>query len=182
MPTCAPHPSTSWSPSHRPPPRSLCGDFELTFSGGIQRSGPLGPTGEDDGPTEFTVRRTGGRGRASGDLAGALDAKYRSKDEVPEGWDAKHPAVQRVLGKGPWAWAGITPLAFLGWGALYTPWGRGTYVPVAGTDDTLIVTFIGTRHRVVVSECYAFKSTRDKDGDKVDGWVQLGNAARGCPF
>jgi hypothetical protein len=59
---------------------------------------------------------------------------------------------------------------------------RGTYVPVAGTDDTLTVTFIGTAHTVVVDECHAFKSTRDKDGEKVDGWVQLGNAARGCPW
>ena len=65
-------------------------------------------------------------GAVIGALAGAIDAKYREAGPPPDGWDEAHPAVARVLGTGPWAWAGITPLAFLGNGMLHTPWGRGT--------------------------------------------------------
>ena len=98
--------------------------------------------------------------------------------------DADHPAVKRVMGAGPWAWAGITPMAFLGGGRLHSPWGPGTYAPVAGTTDSLYVNFVGSKHRVTLDGCYKFHSVRETDGEKVDGWVQMGQQARGsgCPF
>jgi len=73
-------------------------------------------------------------------------------------------------------------MAFLGGGLLASPWGPGTYRPKAGKDDTLLVSFAGAEHRVVVHECYKFSSTRLSDGEQVDGWVQLGERAmRNCP-
>ena len=39
-------------------------------------------------------------------------------------------------------------------------------------------------NRVTLDGCYKFHSVRETDGEKVDGWVQMGQQARGsgCPF
>ena len=44
------------------------------------------------------------------------------------------------------------------------------------------VTFVGAKHRVVVDECLKFSSTRESDGSKVEGWVQVSRKAMGCPL
>ena len=144
---------------------SLCGSMQLTFDGTEH---------------EFAFGRTRRR-EFNTNGKGALDPNFHA-DRVVDDWDEEHPAVSRVLGVGPWAWAGIAPLAFLGGGKLHTPWGAGQYVPLGGTNDTLVVTFAGAVHTVVVSECYTFASTRKSDGKKVEGGVQLGQPARSCTF
>ena len=63
---------------------------------------------------------------------------------------------------------------------LRSPWGPGTYAPVAGTTDSLYVNFVGSKHRVTLDGCYKFHSVRETDGEKVDGWVQMGQQARGA--
>ena len=53
-----------------------------------------------------------------------------------------------------------------------------------GDDCSLYVNFVGSKHRVTLDGCYKFHSVRETDGEKVDGWVQMGQQARGsgCPF
>ena len=135
-------------------------------------------------PTKFTFtgRRAMGVGGSEG--AGVLGSSAAGPKGFTSDADADHPAVKRVMGAGPWAWAGITPMAFLGGGRLHSPWGPGTYAPVAGTTDSLYVNFVGSKHRVTLDGCYKFHSVRETDGEKVDGWVQMGQQARGsgCPF
>jgi len=119
-------------------------------------------------------------GRAPSTGGGALDPAF-PRPTAP--WAAatyQHSAVARVAGKGPWAWAGITTMAFLADGLLMSPWGAGTYAPVEGTEDTLTVTFVGAKHRVIVDECLKFSSVRESDGATVDGWVQVGQKAISC--
>eukprot|EP00965_Chrysotila_dentata_P209139 6185117-Pleurochrysis_carterae.AAC.1 len=115
----------------------------------------------------FTVRKRSG--------AGALDSAYVRAPV--DGWDASHPAAKALIGTGPWAWAGISPMAFLANGVLVSPWGEGSYVGVAGSEDTVRVTFVGAKHTVVYEGCHKFRSVRESDGAKVDGWVQLGQSA-----
>ena len=130
----------------------------------------------------FVGRRAMGVGGGEG--AGVLGSSAAGPKGFTSDADADHPAVKRVMGAGPWAWAGITPMAFLGGGRLHSPWGPGTYAPVAGTTDSLYVNFVGSKHRVTLDGCYKFHSVRETDGEKVDGWVQMGQQARGsgCPF
>lgn len=159
---------------------SLCGFFTLIFD-------------SEEDPTSFTYTRAGGRvgslllslGGAPEPKKGALLPKYASVRQA--GWaeptHAKHPSVLRVLGTGPWAWAGIAPMAFLDRGVLVSPWGTGSYRPdlTDGEQKTLILSFVGAEHRVVLGECHTFTSTRLSDGQVVQGWVQLGERARSCP-
>lgn len=95
---------------------TLCGDAELEFNGVT--------------PTEFTYKR---KPRtmfvSSGSGRGALVDAYRDAPAPPEGWDASHPAVLRVMGKGPWAWAGIAPLAFFQWWPHAHALGCGPTIP-----------------------------------------------------
>ena len=71
-------------------------------------------------------------------------------------------------------------MSFLQGGALHSPWGVGTYWPEEGSSSTVIVEFVGARHRVTPHGCMKFSSVRESDGQKVDGWVQMGQNARGC--
>lgn len=100
----------------------------------------------------------------------------------PANWDQQHPAVQKVLGTGPWAWQGVPPIAFLEGGLLSTPWGQGEYSPVPGSKDTLLLKFVGSEHNVHVFDCHKFHSVRESDGAQVDGWVQLGQTAHSCSW
>lgn len=159
---------------------SLCGMFDLRFN-------------SDSEPTSFTYERTGGR--AGGLLLGSGNTPEPKQgglmpayDRVRQaGWGdpahARHPAVLRVLGTGPWAWSGIAPMAFLDGGVLVSPWGAGSYRPdMEDTEQkTLLLSFVGAEHRVVLGECHSFSSTRLSDGQAVQGWVQLGERARSCP-
>ena len=151
----------------------MCGELTLTFDSATN-------------PTSFTYTSSGkhmrgGGGDKSG--AGALDAAYASKRV----WEraaqhAEHPAVAELLGYGPWAWAGITPMAFLQGGALHSPWGSGSFWPEEGSTDTVIVEFVGSKHRVKPHGCMKFSSVRQTDGEKVDGWVQVGQKATRCSW
>ena len=98
------------------------------------------------------------------------------------GWDVHHPAVTKVMGSGPWAWAGVTTMAFFDHGRLHTPWGPGHYAPAPGRDDALIMSFVGAKHTVTVSDCHKFHSVRDSDGAEVDGWVQLSKDTSFCQW
>jgi hypothetical protein len=49
-------------------------------------------------------------------------------------------------------------------------------------DDAVFLVFAGATHRVVTAGCHKFSSRRESDGQKVDGWIQLGGPNRGgCP-
>ena len=137
-----------------------------------------------EAPKAFTFE--GGRLRgASLGKAGALDPRFVSESAWSAEWDAAavatHTGVKRLLGTGPWAWAGISTMAFLDHGVLVTPWGQGTWHPDKTSDDTVFLLFAGAKHKVVTHSCHKFSSTRESDAQKVEGWVQLGGPARGCP-
>ena len=123
-------------------------------------------------------RMRGKAARRSG--SGALDPTYASLRRFKSEADAQHPAVRELLGYGPWAWSGITPMAFLQGGALHSPWGVGSYWPLEGSSDTVMVEFVGAKHRVTAHGCMKFSSVRESDGQAVEGWVQMGQAARNC--
>ena len=89
--------------------------------------------------------------------------------------------VQRLLGTGPWAWAGISTMAFLDHGVLVTPWGQGTWHADRESPDAVLALFAGATHKVTAAACHKFASYRESDGQKVDGWIQLGGQAHGCP-
>jgi len=151
---------------------SLCRTLELKFD-------------SIDDPKSFTFMRPGVIGLLLGEGQegrGELTPEYFRV--YAKGWsdpsDAEHPAVRQVLGTGPWAWSGITAMAFLDRGVLVSPWGLGRYRPMANSTDTLILSFVGADHRVVLHPCNKFTSTRLSDGQVVEGWVQLGERARGC--
>ena len=118
-------------------------------------------------------------GVGGGEGAGVLGASASGPKGFTSDADADHPAVKRVMGAGPWA--SITPMALRRWPPPL-PRGPGTYAPVAGTIDSLYVNFVGSKHCVTLDGCYKFHSVRETDGEKVDGWVQMGQARGGCPF
>ena len=155
----------------------MCGDLTLTFD-------------SETKPTTFSYSSDGGggggggggrmRGGKSRKGSGALDPVYASLRGFKSDADAQHPAVAELLGYGPWAWSGITPMSFLHGGALHSPWGVGTYWPEEGSTTTVIVEFVGAKHRVTPHGCMKFSSVRESDGQAVDGWVQMGQNARSC--
>ena len=117
---------------------------------------------------------------------GEVDPKFRTAQAKSTRWRAEdvgtHVGVERLLGTGPWAWSGISTMAFLDEGVLVTPWGQGTWHADREAPDAVLLIFAGATHRVVTYPCHKFSSTRESDGQKVDGWVQLGGPARGnCP-
>ena len=85
------------------------------------------------------------------------------------------------MGSGPWAWAGISTMAFLDRGILVTPWGQGTWHADEDDDEVVILSFASALHKVRTYDCHKFASTRESDGQKVDGWVQLGGGRPSCP-
>jgi hypothetical protein len=152
----------------------MCGDLTLTFD-------------SETKPATFSYSGGGGgggggrmRGGKSRKGSGALDPVYAPLRGFKSDADAQHPAVAELLGYGPWAWSGITPMSFLHGGALHSPWGVGTYWPEEGSTTTVIVEFVGAKHRVTPHGCMKFSSVRESDGQAVDGWVQMGQNARSC--
>jgi hypothetical protein len=144
-----------------------------------------------EAPTSFTVNSPSGgitnrlRGIGAIGTSGAIDPKFQVETARSLKWRAEdassHAGVQRLLGTGPWAWAGISTMAFLDHGVLITPWGSGTWHADPASADSVVLLFAGGTHNVVTYDCHKFASTRESDGQKVDGWVQLGGPARGCP-
>ena len=148
---------------------NLCGHSTLTFD-------------SSETPTKFTVGSAGALRLRASELgaAGALDGIWTSsRDPKWQSSDADHVGVKRLLGTGPWAWAGISTMAFLDHGVLVTPWGHGTYVPDREAADAVLLTFAGVVHRVTTHECHKFTSVRASDGNKVEGWIQLGGGSPG---
>lgn len=148
---------------------NLCGHSTLTFD-------------SSETPTKFTVGSTGALRLRASELgaAGALDAIWTSsRDPKWQSSDVDHVGVKRLLGTGPWAWAGISTMAFFDHGVLVTPWGHGTYVPDREAADVVLLTFAGIVHRVTTHECHKFTSVRASDGNKVEGWIQLGGGSPG---
>jgi len=153
----------------------MCGSHVLTFDSSTN-------------PTKFTigsgaisgvVNRL--RGGGSFGTAGVLDPRFTSSRSP--NWrkgDAEKRGVARLLGAGPWAWAGISTMAFYDHGVLITPWGTGTYYPEPSDPDVVVLIFAGAKHRVTAFECHKFSSVRESDDQKVDGWIQLGGANQGC--
>ena len=54
--------------------------------------------------------------------------------------------------------------------------GRRRGHPSPDEDDVVFLTFAGARHRVTTFRA-KFASVRESDGQKVDGWIQLGQPA-----
>ena len=155
----------------------VCGTHTLTFDSAAT-------------PSRFTIGRGGRtmnslRSSSAIGAAGAIDDRFQGKDVRSSLWRpedvSSHVGVQRLLGTGPWAWAGISTMAFLDEGILVTPWGRGTWHADREASDTVLALFAGATHRVHARPCHTFGSTRESDGQKVDGWIQLGGSANGCP-
>jgi hypothetical protein len=135
-------------------------------------------------PTSFAIE--GSRLRASLGKKGAIDARFVGESAQSRMWRAEdastHTGVRRLLGTGPWAWSGISTMAFLDRGVLVTPWGQGTWHADRANDEGVVLVFAGANHKVQTHACHKFTSIRESDGQKVEGWVQLGQPARGCPF
>ena len=89
--------------------------------------------------------------------------------------------VRRLLGSGPWAWTGVSPVGWLRGGVLHTPWGPGTWKPHASNDGTIIASFVGEHHHVTFAECASFVSLRERDNDRATGAISLSPAATSCP-
>ena len=147
----------------------LCGEHRLTFD-------------SETNPSSFTTPTSA----INGMMGKHTLVKGHLMDEAQQlpasGWDVHHPAVTKVMGSGPWAWAGVTTMAFFDHGRLHTPWGPGHYAPAPGRDDALIMSFVGAKHTVTVSDCHKFHSVRDSDGAEVDGWVQLSKDTSFCQW
>ncbi len=155
----------------------LCQLLKLTFDSASE-------------PTKFEFTPGGALARMRGAIApggnrkGSIDPRFASASARSPKWqdgDETRPAVARLMGTGPWAWAGITTMAFLGGGVLVTPWGQGTYHPDPANEDAAVLTFAGNDHVVTVDACHKFVSYRATDQQRVEGWVQLGQAAKNCP-
>jgi len=147
---------------------SLCGASTLTFD-------------HADAPTSFTISGSGFRSGIGKN--GEVDPAFAKPSARSQLWEAEkaasHLGVQRLLGTGPWAWAGISTMAFLDKGVLVTPWGSGTWYPTE-TEDAVVLSFAGAKHRVVAHGCHKFTSVRESDEQRVEGWIQLSSSRGGC--
>jgi len=175
-------PTSWWEEADGSVALQLCGGMSLRFDS------------TTTAPTSFTYTsgtggggggRGGGRARLGGGKTGkgAIDESYATMRVWSTGQHAgtaDHPAVAELIGHGPWAWSGIAPMAFLHGGALHSPWGPGSYWPLEGSSTTVIVEFVGSKHRITPHGCMKFSSVRETDGERVDAWVQVGQPSRGC--
>ena len=174
-------PTSWWEEGDGSVALQLCGGMSLRFDS------------TTTAPTSFTYTsgtgggggRGGGRARPGGGKTGkgAIDESYAAMRVWSTGQhagSADHPAVAELIGHGPWAWSGIAPMAFLHGGALHSPWGPGSYWPLEGSSTTVIVEFVGSKHRITPHGCMKFSSVRETDGERVDAWVQVGQPSRGC--
>ena len=125
--------------------------------------------------TAFTASALDGR-QTSGTLSStSLGNTVKELDEEPDG------IVGRLLGSGPWAWSGVSPLGFLAGGRLYTPWAEGTWGVHPHSTGAIFANFLGEEHKVHFGECWTFTSTRKRDGDKATGGALIGPEPVECP-
>lgn len=122
-------------------------------------------------------------GLAAGVASGGAAGGAGLEDEAPDldggggavGDGRRPPAaiVARLLGSGPWAWSGVAPIGFLGGGRLHTPWGEGSWGAHPTVNGAIFANFLGEEHAVVFDECWAFASTRKRDGDRAVGGARI---------
>jgi len=176
-----------------------CGTYRLTFNKARTAfavsvgHGPATSHGVLDGTKESEIKE--GKEGEGGDVK---DGEGEGKDDDDDVGEAEAEAVaarwrrmsdakiyKRLVGSGPWAWQGVSPLAFLGGGVLHTPWGAGTWEVDTTHESTVRATFVGKTHRVTFDECWAFKSTREDDGDQASGTAKIDTPVdapgRQCP-
>ena len=67
----------------------------------------------------------------------------------------------------PWAWGGVSDMTFGTDGKLTTPWGAGTWGPVAEAETNIFVDFVGARHNLRLLPSGLGVSTRCNDGTVV---------------
>lgn len=163
-----------------------CGRWSLVFA----------PSGK----TFAATRRDATGAPTSGDSTSGSLAAPHSRDlsnedpPSPAGWVTKaaaeavgsrptadSPLAKRLIGSGPWAWTGVSALAFLPDGRLHTPWGRGHWLPMPGKPNTVRARFVGQDHAVTFDECWSFESRRDTDGDLATGAAKIEPGAETCP-
>ena len=84
---------------------------------------------------------------------------------------ATSPLVAYVSSHGPWAWSGMSPLQFKPDGTLETPWGKGSWGQLSGTESALFADFVGNRHnlRFDLNSMSRFASARCSDAEPVVG-------------
>ena len=154
----------------------LCGQHTLTFDSATA------PTKFEVGAASTLGKLRGGGGIGKG---GSIDHKFTTPQARSSVWRAEsvgtHRGVERLLGTGPWAWSGISTMAFLDLGVLVTPWGQGTWHADIDDPEAVMLSFAGALHKVRTYECHKFTSHRESDGQKVDGWIQLGGGRSSCP-
>jgi len=121
-------------------------------------------------PTSFTYEpAAAGKGRASlPDGSAAYGSPWEHAESV---------AVAKVLGEGPWHFDDKAPIAFLWGGVVASPWGAGTYAPIAGSDDSFELSLNGHSHRMRMTGCYTFRAVRAKSmlsaETTIKGWVPM---------
>ena len=80
---------------------------------------------------------------------------------------AQAGAALRVVRDSPWAWGGVTDLVFHADGSLDTPWGKGTWGGLPGTDEHVFADFVGSKHNLRVLPRGLGVSTRCGDSNIV---------------
>lgn len=170
-----------------------CGQYRLVFneartafSASTGRGVPPSSYGRLDPTFNGKVAAPAGRGGADGDDESDADEDEGDAVEaVTARWRTglhEDRIYQRLLGSGPWSWQGVSPVAFLGGGVLHTPWGPGTWSPHPTRGvDTIYANFVGEKHAVTFDDCWAFRSVRDRDGDRADGVAKIDGPPKACP-
>ncbi|KAJ1617648.1 hypothetical protein T492DRAFT_1098196, partial [Pavlovales sp. CCMP2436] len=97
----------------------------------------------------------------------------------PEMWQT--PLAKRIIGAGPYAWAGTPVIVFLDKGRLHTPWAAGQWWVKEDDPEVAVVDFLGTVCHIRFEVCGRFVSVRQSDGDVVLGSMQVGErSSRRC--
>ncbi|KAG8462690.1 hypothetical protein KFE25_004666 [Diacronema lutheri] len=134
------------------------GTFELTFQ-------------LDGSRWQFRAKPVGDGGGDGGEArVGSLDAPPPKGAHRAESAQLAPGSLAAIIaGAGPFAWAGMTPAAFLREGRFQTPWGVGTWGPKRGVPNVVEATFFGIEHELTLgsAECGRLLSVRRKDGDRV---------------
>ena len=73
----------------------------------------------------------------------------------------------RVVDESPWAWGGVTGLAFHPDGTLDTPWGKGVWGGLPDAPQHVFADFVGSRHNLRVQPQGLAVSTRCGDANIV---------------
>ena len=137
----------------------------------------MAPDGSDTKPAGG-----GGKPAAADDGGGADDDNDDDDDDDDGGEEAEAEAAaaqwrrmsdarfyRNLLGSGPWAWQGVSPIAFLGGGHMHTPWGLGTWEVHPTQPSTIYANFVNQKHAVTFGACWSFTSVRQSDGDRAAG-------------